>query len=302
MREYRIELVAGQVDLRRTLQGICFLRNDPTCRVAPGNFERATLTPDGPGAIRATWKASSDGLVEVQAWGPGAAWLIERAAQLLGLDDDVSGFDPQDPVIRRVWSRHHGLRIGPTHTLWHDLAWLILQQRVATKSAAMHWRAMVRAWGKAAAGPIDLLVPPSADEVASKSYFEFHPFGIERQRADALRTAAREMARLDHLIESDSQAASIRLQHIRGIGPWTAGYIRAVTFGDPDAIVTGDFGMPSMVSWALAGEPRGDDVRMVELLEPFTGHRWRIVRLLMAAGLVAPRRGPLRRNLDIRSM
>ncbi|MGH2687137.1 MAG: DNA-3-methyladenine glycosylase 2 family protein, partial [Actinomycetota bacterium] len=49
---------------------------------------------------------------------------------------------------------------------------------------------------------------------------------------------------------------------------------------------------PHQVSWALAGEPRGDDARMLELLEPYRGHRGRVVRLIVAAGIGPPRRGP----------
>ena len=38
--------------------------------------------------------------------------------------------------------------------------------------------------------------------------------------------------------------------------------------GDPDAVSVGDYHLPNQVAWALAGEPRGDDARMLELLEP----------------------------------
>jgi hypothetical protein len=48
------------------------------------------------------------------------------------------------------------------------------------------------------------------------------------------------------------------------------------------------------VAWALAGEPRGDDARMLELLAPFRGHRGRVCTLLEAAGITAPRFGPRR--------
>ena len=43
---------------------------------------------------------------------------------------------------------------------------------------------------------------------------------------------------------------------------------------------------------ALAGEPRGTDERMLELLAPFRGHRARVVRLIMHAAIREPRRGP----------
>ena len=46
------------------------------------------------------------------------------------------------------------------------------------------------------------------------------------------------------------------------------------------------------VSWALAGEPRGSDERMLELLEPYRGQRGRAIRLLETSGIAAPRYGP----------
>jgi hypothetical protein len=46
------------------------------------------------------------------------------------------------------------------------------------------------------------------------------------------------------------------------------------------------------VSWALAEEPRGTDDRMLELLEPYLGHRGRVCVLLESSGLTAPKYGP----------
>jgi 3-methyladenine DNA glycosylase/8-oxoguanine DNA glycosylase len=59
--------------------------------------------------------------------------------------------------------------------------------------------------------------------------------------------------------------------------------------GDPDAVPVGDLHLPHEVGWALAGEPGADDARMLELLDPYRGHRFRVLRLLMAAGRVRPR-------------
>ena len=55
---------------------------------------------------------------------------------------------------------------------------------------------------------------------------------------------------------------------------------------------TGDYHLPDQVAWALAGEPRADDARMLELLEPWRGHRGRVLRLLGAGAGAAPRYGP----------
>jgi hypothetical protein len=46
------------------------------------------------------------------------------------------------------------------------------------------------------------------------------------------------------------------------------------------------------VAYALAGEERADDARMLELLEPYAGHRHRACLLLAHAAPMPPRRGP----------
>ena len=53
----------------------------------------------------------------------------------------------------------------------------------------------------------------------------------------------------------------------------------------PDAVSVGDFHLPNLVAFALAGEPRGDDARMLELLEPYRGQRARVIRLLELSGI-----------------
>jgi 3-methyladenine DNA glycosylase/8-oxoguanine DNA glycosylase len=68
--------------------------------------------------------------------------------------------------------------------------------------------------------------------------------------------------------------------------------VAIVALGNADAVSVGDYHLPHMVSWALTGEPRGSDERMLELLEPYLGHRGRVLRLIGAAGIGAPRLGP----------
>src|SRR5256885_363268 len=59
-----------------------------------------------------------------------------------------------------------------------------------------------------------------------------------------------------------------------------------------NAVPVGDYHLPHMVGYALDGTPRSTDERMLELLEPYSGHRGRVIRLLIAAGIGAPRFGP----------
>ena len=64
-----------------------------------------------------------------------------------------------------------------------------------------------------------------------------------------------------------------RLKAIPGIGPWSAAEVAVRAWGDPDAVSVGDFHLKHLVAFALAGEPRADDTRMLELLEPYAGRR-----------------------------
>jgi hypothetical protein len=58
------------------------------------------------------------------------------------------------------------------------------------------------------------------------------------------------------------------------------------------------------VCHTLAGEPRGTDERMLELLEPWRarGQRGRVCRLVMSAGAAPPRYGPRLTIADIREI
>ena len=73
----------------------------------------------------------------------------------------------------------------------------------------------------------------------------------------------------------------------------------ATAMGDPDAVAVGDFHLKNVVSFNLAGEPRGTDERMLELLAPYEGQRGRVVRLLMLDGKAPPAFGPRQRILPM---
>ena len=86
--------------------------------------------------------------------------------------------------------------------------------------------------------------------------------------------------------------ARARLTALPGVGEWSAAEVAIRALGDADAVSIGDYHLPNLVSWLLAGEARGTDQRMLELLEPYRGHRGRVLRLLEVAGRPAPRFGP----------
>ena len=137
-----------------------------------------------------------------------------------------------------------------------------------------------------------LRLSPAPEKLAGLPYYALHPFGIEQRRAELIRGIASRAAWFEAIVDLPLEAAYARLRSVPGIGPWTAAEVGVRALGDQDAVSVGDFHLPHLVAFALAGEPRGSDERMLELLEPYRGQRARVVRLLEMSGLQAPRYGP----------
>jgi 3-methyladenine DNA glycosylase/8-oxoguanine DNA glycosylase len=274
------------IQLAPTLAPLAHGRGDPTIRFAADGIWRATRTPAGPATIRL--RSVPDG-VAAAAWGPGAAAAMAELPELVGAADDPSQLRPHHRVIADLARRLPGLRLTRSNRPFEALLPAICEQRVTGFEARAAFRGIVRAFGEPAPGPGGLRLPPEASVLAGLPYFAFHRFGLERRRADLIRRAATHAARLERLSPADAYRL---LGSVPGIGPWTLAEVGRVAFGDPDAVSVGDFHLPNLVAWALAGEPRGDDARMLELLEPYRGQRGRVQRLLEASGIRAPRYGP----------
>lgn len=278
------------VDLRATLSPLSYGRPDATIRLDTDRVVRAWHTPAGPATLAVRRVADR---FEAESWGAGAAWALDQAPGLLGCDDDASGFSPGHPLVARAHRRRPGLRIGRTGTVADVVLPTILAQKVTGLEAARAWHAMIRRWGEPAPGPVHgLRLPPRAEVLAAEPYWAFHQLGVERKRAVIVIDTCRRMERLQEAVAMPPEAAHRRLTAFPGIGPWTAGIVMRLAQGDPDAVEVGDFHIPNHVAWNLAGEPRGSDERMLELLEPFRGHRGRVVRLLALEGQRAPAYGP----------
>jgi 3-methyladenine DNA glycosylase/8-oxoguanine DNA glycosylase len=168
----------------------------------------------------------------------------------------------------------------------------IIEQKVTSVEAHRSYYRLVRVHSQPAPGPVDLLLPPDPEVLGALPYYAFHPLGLERRRADTIRRVCGWAHELESASSMPFAQAQERLKMIPGVGPWTAAEVAAVALGDPDAVSVGDYHLPHQVAWLLAGEPRGDEARMLELLEPYRGQRGRAVRLIGASGRRPPRYGP----------
>jgi 3-methyladenine DNA glycosylase/8-oxoguanine DNA glycosylase len=290
--ERLVELFAP-FDLARSLRPWASGMHDPVARVEPNRVVRATRTPYGTATIAVEALERRDA-VRVRAWGDGAAHLVERAPLLLGQDDRPETFVAHHRVIERMWADHPGLRITRAPSLFETLVATVLGQRVTTGEALRSWSHLVRRFGEPAPGPFDLFVPPRPEALAELGSHAYHPFGVEARRAETIRRLARRVRRVEELATRPLDEALAKLASFPGVGPWTLGIAAGVALGDADAVPVGDFHLPNEVAWLLAREPRADDARMLELLEPYRGHRFRIIRLVHMSGASAPRYGPRR--------
>lgn len=274
------------LDLVRTLAPLRHGSTDPTMRFGSGEVWRASRTPEGPATLRLVMEGSR---VTAGAWGPGSGWALGAAPGLIGMLDQPARLTAHHRVIADLARRFAGLRLPRTLLPFEALLPAICEQKVTGREAQLAFRAIVRRYGEPAPGPARLWLPPDPSVLAGLRYFAFHPLGLERRRAEVVMRVASLAPRL--AVATPAELGGV-LAAVSGIGPWTVAETVRVALGDPDAVSIGDYHLPNLVAWALAGEPRADDARMLELLEPYRGQRARVQRLLEASGIRAPRYGP----------
>lgn len=287
------------VDPALTLAELRHGRRDPTVRFEGGVVWRASYEVDGAATTRIATAAEG---WRVTAWGPGARTAAGALPRLLGRDDDPDALALPPGLLRDLAARFTGVRFGRTDAVWPSLLAAICGQKVTSAQAHQAYFGIIARYGEQAPGPGQLRLPPRPEVVAALPYFELHAVGLEQRRAVTLIRAAERADWLQEAVTMTSDAARSRLQALPGLGPWTAAEVARPALGDADAVSVGDFHVPDLVCWALAGEPRGTDARMLELLEPYRGQRARVVRLLELGGVAAPRFGPRVRPRRIERM
>lgn len=279
------------IDLRLTLAPLGNGRDDPTILFGADGVWLARRTADGPATLR-VWMDAGAGEIRAEAWGPGSAAALEAVPGLAGLLDEPGLLEPRHPLVFELQRRFGGVRLPRTGQLLPSLLPAITGQKVTAGEAHAAYAAIVRRLGEPAPGPAGLLLSPSGARLAELPYFEFHPLGLERRRAEVVQRIGRRASEIEGLMALPPGEACTRLQSYLGIGPWTAAEATRLAFGDPDAVSLRDAHLPDLVAWALAGEPRADDSRMLELLAPYPGQRARVIRLLEVSGIKIPRFGP----------
>ncbi|MHB8466708.1 MAG: DNA-3-methyladenine glycosylase family protein [Acidimicrobiales bacterium] len=269
---------------------------DPCMRITADGVWRASRYASGPATVHL--RAIGRCRIEVSAWGAGAAEALACAPALLGATDDDGGLTScAHPTVRRLAHRFVGLRMSRSGNPMEAMVPTILGQKVQGQMARRSFCAMVRAARMFAPvadhpnAPALMLQPDPAWLLAQPSW-AWHRWNVERRRAVTIRTAAAAARRVEATTRLPATEAVAYLCRLPGVGVWTAAEVAMAAFGDPDAVSVGDYWLKHWVCATLAGEARGTDDRMLDLLAPWSGQRGRVCRLILAGGTPPPRFGP----------
>jgi 3-methyladenine DNA glycosylase/8-oxoguanine DNA glycosylase len=279
-------------DLSASVSALRRGAGDPTFRRSPdGSLWLGCRTPAGDPATVRLRRATTE-TVDAEAWGPGAPWLLKTLPDLLGLGDteearaefaELVAAQGNSQLIQSL-RRNHGFRVIRSGRVWDSLVPAVLEQRVTVQEAHRAYQVLVRRYGIPAPGaPADvrLHVSPSPREWALIPSWEWIRSGVDGKRSRAILSASRVAARLEDTVGMEREEAARRIRTVPGIGVWTAAEVMHRAHGDADAVSVGDLHLPRIVCGAL-GDPtmHWDDDRMLELLEPYRGHRYRVSALL----------------------
>ncbi len=181
-----------------------------------------------------------DDLADVQA-------AVQRTRRLLDLDCDPATIRDHlgsDPMLAALLEKRPGLRapaIPTARSCWCAPCWA---SRSASPVLARSPARLVAAHGEPLAAAVGGVthVFPSAATIAGLSPQDF---AMPRARGAALIDACAKVADGTIVLDagSDRAEARVALEAVKGIGPWTAGYVAMRALGDPDVFLPTDIGV-----------------------------------------------------------
>lgn len=267
---------------------------DPTYRrAADGAVWLGCRAPSGDiGSLR-LYRTSAE-TVEATAYGPAADWLLATLPDLLGLNDPEESRAEFAEIVRRQGNaalvasvrKNPGLRVIRSRRVWDSMVPAVLEQRVTTREAHRSYARLVRRYGPAAPGApeeLRLTCSPTPAQWRLIPSWEWRGAQVDGKRARAIMNASRVAPRLEETVGMPRDEAAHRIRTVPGIGVWTAAEVMHRSHGDPDAVSVGDLHLPRIVCTALGGPLAAvgaNDDRMLELLEPYRGHRYRVTAFL----------------------
>ncbi|HEY4558817.1 MAG TPA: 3-methyladenine DNA glycosylase [Enteractinococcus sp.] len=239
-------------------------------------------------------------------------YVVQRMPVFLGVDEQaLAGWAEFDELLARTAHllpervvaarrKNPGMRFMATGQLVDELLTVVLEQKVTQRQARATWGWLAKTYGEASpAGEPASKLAPKPQRVLDIPSWEWHAGWVQPFMVRTLKTVASRASALHRLAHQPLERISAGLTSLPGIGPWTVAETLQRTHGAADYVAVGDYHIAHHVGEALTGR-RTDDEEMLELLEPWVGHRQRIVRLIYASGIRFSRFGPRMAATDFR--
>ena len=173
--------------------------------------------------------------------------LVIRVRRMFDLDADPAVIDAtlaRDPALASFVRSTPGLRVPKAWDAFELVVRAILGQQVSVKGATTIAGRLARGYGRPLPTPVGSL-SHLFPEPAALATAPLEEIGLTRARASTLRGLASAVTSgavtLD--VSGDREQTITRLMALRGIGPWTAQYVRLRAFADADAFPAGDLGL-----------------------------------------------------------
>lgn len=292
------------VNLRATMRGLTRGSTHPTARITDDDAVWVTTRVDSqPLTARFSRVGAGPPLtrdIQVHAWGPAAQQFLTEAPLWTGENDSWESFtsSPAWEQLPASWRRAHrehpGTRLISTGRLADTLVCTVLEQRVTGGEAVRAQRWLSRSYGEPAPGPAPtgMRVFPTPETIRGIASWAWHQAGVDPARAATIQAVVARAAGINRWNRAPLDAHLYRaLRSVRGIGPWSIAETLQITHGDPDSVSIYDYHLAHHVTEFFDGH-RGDDARMMQLLEPWAGNRQRAVRLMYASGWRSQAKGP----------
>jgi DNA-3-methyladenine glycosylase II len=158
-----------------------------------------------------------------------------------------------DPILQKLIEAHYGLRIVGIPDLFEALSWAIIGQQINLTFAYTLKTRFVETYGEhmEVDGNKYWLFPTPA-KIAGLSVDELKGLQFSQKKAEYVLEVARRMEEGSLSKKKLSQLKSFsqieqELVKIRGIGSWTANYVRMICFRDPTAFPIADVGLHNAV-------------------------------------------------------
>ncbi|RKN38297.1 AlkA N-terminal domain-containing protein [Streptomyces hoynatensis] len=242
---------------RRAVPGIEELRGSPGART----YRRTLALPHGtgvaevdeaPGGRQARWLPCRLRLTDLRD----LTTAVQRMRRLFDLDADPYAVAERlgaDPALGPLVAARPGLRSPGAADPAEPAVRAVLGQQVTVAAARTLAGRLVAAYGKPLSAPDGALTHtfPEPGTLAGAPLAEL---GMPEARRAAIRTVCAALAEgtVDLGPGADREEATRALLALRGVGPWTAGYVRMRALGDPDVFLPGDAGVRHGLR-ALAG-------------------------------------------------